>query len=58
MLHRIQYVFYKSGKNFDLKNKLMKKERLNKSTWFLNKIDFQTFFLILQFNHKYYHWNS
>lgn len=46
----------KSGEIFDLKNKLIKKEILKNSTWFLNKADFQTSFLILQFIHKFYHW--
>lgn len=45
----------KSGEIFDLKNKLIKKEILKNSTWFLNKADFQTSFLILQFIHKFYH---
>lgn len=45
----------KSGKIFDLKTKLIKKERLQNLTWFLNKVDFQTSSLISQFNHKFYH---
>lgn len=48
----------KSGEIFDLKTKLMKKERLKNSTWFLNKVDFQTSFLILQISHRFHHWNT
>lgn len=32
--------FIKSGKNFDLKIKFIKKDRLKNLTWFLNKVDF------------------